>query len=591
MRKLFLLSILAVTLSVYAQSEPWQVAPRRISFEQQQEECDETAAPNGIRHLQAAPRHLPAPRTLTPRVLVIMANFADWQFVMPQADADSMFNAVNWTKDGATGSVRQYFHDQSSGQYNPQFDIVGPVTLSQNYAYYGYGKGTTAKPGYMVTEACALVDDSVDFSLYDGNNDGYVDMVFVLFAGFGENDPPATSLVPTPSNLIWPHYWNINSAGCGTNTRIFDGKTVDAYECANELDGYYSTAGNPVVAGIGILVHEYCHGLGIPDLYSTTTSLLHKTLAKWSVLDYGPYNNDMHTPPCLTAYERWYMGWLTPKKLTGTENVTLLPLSEGNEACYFTEDGRSISNILDPDTSVFYILENRQQTGWDLDVPGNGLLLYKIHYSASKWSSNRVNNDSTDMGVDILEADGLTPNKKTNGGYFGKAGDAYPYQGKDSIVGINTGLPIRDITINANRTISFKVAGGYECFDVAVQTNCNLGTFTASLTKAGLECYDASEGYYGKLELREGYAFDSIQVMQGTTMLVADEDYIWDNGELLIGSITDETTILLYGHEIDTTPIDNIHQQNNIQKIVRDGQVYIIRQGIIYTVLGNPISL
>ncbi len=105
-------------------------------------------------------------RTIIPRILVIMANFTDYELVSSAADVDSMFNAVNWTKDGATGSVRQYFYDQSMGQYNPQFDIVGPVTLSNGYAYYGGGCNSTTRAGYMVTEACALVDEQARLIWY-----------------------------------------------------------------------------------------------------------------------------------------------------------------------------------------------------------------------------------------------------------------------------------------------------------------------------------------------------------------------------------------------------------------------------------------
>jgi M6 family metalloprotease-like protein len=263
-------------------------------------------------------------RTIIPRILVIMANFTDYELVSSTADVDSMFNAVNWTKDGATGSVRQYFYDQSMGQYNPQFDIVGPVTLSNGYAYYGGGCSSTTRSGYMVTEACALVDEQVDFTEYDSNNDGKVDLVYVFFAGFGENDPPTTDLIPVACNLPWPHYWNVVSAGYGSNPREFDGKKIYDYEISNELDGYYSTTTQKVISGIGVLCHEFGHALGLPDTYSTGSSAHNeKLLGSWDIMCYGPYNNDMHTPPSYTAYERFYMGWLTPELTTKGDTLTL----------------------------------------------------------------------------------------------------------------------------------------------------------------------------------------------------------------------------------------------------------------------------
>ena len=299
-------------------------------------------------------------RTIIPRILVIMANFTDYELVSSAADVDSMFNAVNWTKDGATGSVRQYFYDQSMGQYNPQFDIVGPVTLSNGYAYYGGGCNSTTRAGYMVTEACALVDEQVDFTEYDSNNDGKVDLVYVFFAGFGENDPPQRdSLIPVTCELPWPHYWNVVSAGYGSNPREFDGKKIYDYEISNELDGYYSTKAKKVISGIGVVCHEFGHALGLPDTYSTGSGAHdEKLLGSWDIMCYGPYNNDMHTPPSYTAYERFYMGWLTPELITKGDTLTLENIAETNKAYLICETDTHNLNGLQPDPETFYLLEN-----------------------------------------------------------------------------------------------------------------------------------------------------------------------------------------------------------------------------------------
>lgn len=273
-----------------------RMAPPRSTYFEITGDTPEAFAQRRMTAAQSGPNRVVGTRTIFPRVLVIMANFSDYAFVSTRADVDSMFNASNWAKDGATGSVRQYFYDQSSGAYNPQFDIVGPVTLSQGYAYYGAGRNSSANVSEMVVEACALVNDSVDFTLYDTNGDNKVDLVYIAFAGFGENDPPATDLIPNSADLVWPHYSTINTEKCGSYPYVFDGKTINGYECANELDGFYSTATQKVVAGIGVMVHEFCHGLGLPDLYNTRNQYAHKTWGEWDIMDYGPYNNDMHTP-------------------------------------------------------------------------------------------------------------------------------------------------------------------------------------------------------------------------------------------------------------------------------------------------------
>ena len=364
-------------------------------------------------------------RTIIPRILVIMANFTDYELVSSAADVDSMFNAVNWTKDGATGSVRQYFYDQSMGQYNPQFDIVGPVTLSHTCGYYSsVGKGSV---GYMVTEACALVDEQVDFTIYDDDNDGKVDLIYVLYAGFGQNDEAyiPKELVANTDSLIWPAYWNVVSAGYGSNKRVFDGKTIYACEYSNELDGYLSKVNKMVIAGIGVPCHEFCHGLGLPDLYATNNAT-HKQLGTWDIMCYGPYNNDAHTPPSLSAYERFYIGWLTPELITKGDTLTLENIAETNKAYLICETDTHNLNGLQPDPETFYLLENKQRTGWDIGVPGSGLMLTRIHYRSSLWSGNTVNNDPADLGIDLIEADGLTPTIDHEDGYIGKPGDLFP---------------------------------------------------------------------------------------------------------------------------------------------------------------------
>jgi M6 family metalloprotease-like protein len=193
----------------------------------------------------------------------------------------------------SSGSARQYFHDTSWGQYNPQFDVVGPYTLSQSYAYYG--KNNDANVGEMIRDACKMADeDGVDFTQYDNDNDGKVDFVYVLYAGYGEADGG-------PANTVWPHNYDLRYTGVTCNV---DGKTVRNYACSNEIS-YYSKLYN----GIGTFCHEFSHVLGLPDLYETnqTPKGLH-TLLDWDILDYGPYNNDGNTPPAYSAYERFYMG-------------------------------------------------------------------------------------------------------------------------------------------------------------------------------------------------------------------------------------------------------------------------------------------
>lgn len=441
-------------VQIFARQSPASVPPRDPAKWAEWQASHAAQAQKEVR--RAGVRRAVGTRTIIPRILVIMTNFTDYTLVSPKADVDSMFNAQNWTKDGAKGSLRQYFYDQSNGAYDPQFDIVGPVTLSQGYGYYGAGKGTSQRAGYMVTEACALVDNEVDFTEYDSDDDGYIDLVYIMYAGFGENDPP--TFISPADNLIWPAYWTVDKAGCGQNRRVFDNKTLNAFEYSNELDGFYSTQEENVIAGIGVACHEFSHALGLPDLYYTGKSdPNHKLLGKWDIMGYGPYNDDMHSPPSYSAYERFFMGWMTPELITEADDLSLEHIATSNQAYLIAENDQHNLDGVHPDTAVFYLLENRQRTGWDRDVPGSGMMLTRIHYQSSLWTSNSVNNDPNNMGVDIIEADNLTPTTDTYDGYSGKPGDIFP-TGATEYLGINDHA-ITDITMN-NGVVSFKYRGG-----------------------------------------------------------------------------------------------------------------------------------
>ena len=405
------------------------------------------------------------PLNIAPRGLVILVNFTDVAFETDKAEMDSMLTGKNYTRDysyfyrgkkqsiTSKGSAWQYFYDSSNGHYDPQFDVIGPVTVSKNMAYYGKNVSDfDAAPWTMVKEACQLVDDSVDFKQYDNNNDGDVDFVYVIYAGYGEADGG-------DKNTIWPHsYWLLRGAGI---TCKLDGKYVDLYACGNEMDSRtnYHT-------GIGTFCHEFSHVLGLPDLYETTGYGTHKTIGAWSILDYGPYNNDGNTPPAYSAYEQFFMGWLMPRLIVDAENVELEELQESNSALLISSSDQHNLIGNDPKPTTFYLLENRQQVGWDEYLPGHGLMLTKVQYSSNSWLQNTVNNSSNRMGVDLIEADGKKPSSSSNG-YTGKAGDLFP-AGATEYLGI-TNHSIEDVS-EQDGIIYFKYRGGIATSTEQVQT-------------------------------------------------------------------------------------------------------------------------
>ena len=343
--------------------------------------------------------------------LVILIGFKDLSFTTSQAKQSfsDLLNKSNYSANGATGSVKDYFMTASNSSFAPQFDVYGPYTAAKNMSYYGSNDsyGYDLHPDELVVEACRLADAAgVDFSQYDSDKDGYVDNVSVFYAGHSEAEW-------APENTIWPHQYYLSE----TKTSItLDGKIIDCYVCMNELRDETGSK----MCGIGTFTHEFSHALGLPDLYVTDGYSSHNTMGTWDVMDLGPYNNEGNTPPTYSAYERFYMGWLTPTVINSKAHLQLEDLQTSNTAYMISSTGTHNLDGVNPNPTAFYMLENRQSTGWDAYLPGHGMLITKIAYSETKWYQNTVNNTSRSMGVDIMEADGKSSKD-------GDSGDVFPH--------------------------------------------------------------------------------------------------------------------------------------------------------------------
>lgn len=343
--------------------------------------------------------------------LILLVEFSDNSFYSTHTQTvfNNEMNQAGYSDFDGTGSAKDYFTAQSSGAFTPTFDVIGPIKLSHPISYYGKdegGQGYDIRPEYMVGDACKKASDSlnVDFSQYDFNNDGYVDFVYVIYAGYGQADGG-------PSSTIWPHAWALSaSSHYSRMPLVLNGKTVDAYACSNELKyGELHT-----LNGIGTFCHEFSHVLGLPDLYQTGGENLTNLPGEWDILDYGPYNNGGHTPPAYSAFERYSLGWLTPTVIDKTAATKInLPELTANNKAYI------IHTAL---TNEYYFLESRQQVGWDAYLPGKGMMITHIDYDADAWNNNVVNDSAGHPRVDILEADGTVPLK----GVWGDGGDLYP---------------------------------------------------------------------------------------------------------------------------------------------------------------------
>lgn len=384
----------------------------------------------------------------TKKGLVILVGFDDLAFEEGHTKRlyERILNEENYDVPPFTGSVHDYFNDQSLGKFDLTFDVVGPVTVSKSYGYYGKNdaSGNDLHPTEMVREALDLISDSVNFADYDWDGDGEADQVFVLYAGHGEADysdvDPAT---------IWPHEWQLIADGSPAPT--YDGITVDTYACSNE------TAFDGTISGIGTICHEFSHCLGFPDEYDMNGDNF--GMSRWSLMDYGSYNggNDNgYQPSGFTSYEKMTAGWLTPVVLDSdtVEVQAMQPLEEADEAYI-------IYNKADPDE--YYLLENRQQIGWDASQCGSGLLILHIDYDADIWQNNCVNTEgyyysswgtlkiNDHQRCTIFHAD-----NKTGSWNSDLAGDPYPYNSNDELT--STSRPAATF-YNANEDGSYNMNG------------------------------------------------------------------------------------------------------------------------------------
>jgi M6 family metalloprotease-like protein len=425
------------------------------------------------------------PLSGTPKSLVILVNFQDKSFVTgtPLAAYTNLLNQSGYSTNGGTGSAKDYFHDSSMGVFNPQFDVVGPYMLPNNMAFYGNNdsSGNDTNPRQMVIDACKAASANVDFSQYDTDNDGLVDNVFIYYAGYNEAEG-------APANTIWPHRWVLSDY-----STKFNGKIVYDYACTSELKG--TTGSN--MCGIGTFCHEFGHVLGLPDYYATDNGTQH-TLSSWNIMDYGPYLNGGRTPPAYSAWDRFFLNWLTPTELKKAQNVTLDTLATSNKAYIITQNGNSNLNGSNPSPVEFFTLENRQKKGWDTYLPGHGLLVTHIYYNFSTWTDNTVNNNAAAMGVDIVEADGTATDSSLAGDPFPGTAKITSYSPKLRS-GADLFKPLTYIT-ETSGIIKFRFIGGDN-----LPTINTTGTLKAFKTIQGTPSYSQTisvDGIYMQSDIK-----------------------------------------------------------------------------------------
>ena len=391
--------------------------------------------------------------------LIILVEFSNMQF---QTSNDSLLytricNETGFNEGRFRGSVNDYFKAQSYNQFNLTFDVVGPVQMPNTYQYYGQdvgGQGNDAHPGEMVATACQAIVDKVDFRDYDWDGDGMVDQVMCIYAGQGQADGGDNS-------TIWPHEWELTESDYGSTLEL-DSVIINTYACANERRSYS-------IEGIGTICHEFSHCLGLPDMYDINYGGNYG-MGEWSLMDEGSYNGDGFCPSGYSSFDKYTCGWVKPIELDHNITIEAMRPLEDTAEVYMVRNGAY--------ENEYYLLENRQQKGWDAEIPGDGMLILYVDYDREIWEWNLVNTNmskSNGYGYPANDHQRCTVFQAGGGGsgwYHNAASDAYPYQGNDSLT--NTSSPsarlyhensdgsllmnkgIMDITRNGDGTMKFR---------------------------------------------------------------------------------------------------------------------------------------
>lgn len=374
------------------------------------------------------------PHTGSPKALVILAEFQDVPFTIQDTKRiftnyltnEDHFTETRYGQNQNYKGVRGYFKDCSYGQFTPKFDVIGPVKLPKPQAVYG--EGIHDRMDLLLPDVCEAVDDSVNFADYDANNDGMVDLVYVIYAGYSAN------YSGNKETDIWPKSSIVNIS----NT--YDGKSIHRYGVSNELAGDENkTKGKEKINGIGLFCHEFSHTLGLPDIYAYRTPAENQDnqgMEFWDIMDGGTEVRNGRVPASYLAWEREVMGWMKIDELKNDSSIEKLKSIDNGGKAY---------KIVNPNNSNEYIVLQSIQKGpwyqgWTKDNYAKGLLAYRVSYPFNKVNVfDFPNNVKGKPRVIPIPADGKILAAKNATSYLEYVnqhnGDLYPYNRIDYISG------------------------------------------------------------------------------------------------------------------------------------------------------------
>jgi immune inhibitor A len=333
------------------------------------------------------------------RVVVVLVDFSDK--VMGAGAADRFSQLFFSTGELPHGSVQEYFADVSGGLINIQGEVVGPYRMPQTIAAYAGGdnglQGTTPNARTMANDAVTLANPDVDFTPYDNDGNGFVDAFIVVHAGRGaEETGSATD--------IWSHKWVLPAERAVDSTKIFAYLTI------------------PEDAKLGVTAHEIGHLVfGWPDLYDTDNTS--EGIGNWCLMASGSWGLGGDRPVHPSAWCKSTQGWVNVISQTNNADVTISDVKTGRTAYRLWKDGGG--------GNEYFLVENRQQDGFDASLPGPGLLIWHVDEAITS------NSNESHYKVALMQADGQR-HLETNANR-GDEGDPFPgSSGNASFTGTST---------------------------------------------------------------------------------------------------------------------------------------------------------
>jgi immune inhibitor A len=328
-----------------------------------------------------------APLQGTVRVIVVLVDFSDRVMAQTAAHFDDLFFSTGVLPNG---SVKEYYHEVTGGLVDLVGQTVGPLRLPQTLAWYtnnnfGIGRPTgTPRANIFARDAAMAADLSVNFTPYDNDGNGFVDAFVIVHAGGGGE----ATLDPGD---IWSHKWVLPSALTVDTTKIFAYLTI------------------PEDAKIGVCAHELGHLLfGFPDLYDIDDTS--EGVGNWCLMAGGSWGGGGDVPVHPSAWCKINQGWAAVTNVTTAGALSLPDVKVSKMVHRLWKDGAS--------GPEYFLLENRQQSGYDASLPAGGLLIWHVD------EAQPDNSDENHYKVALVQADGKRDLELSHN--RGDGGDPYP---------------------------------------------------------------------------------------------------------------------------------------------------------------------